>query len=931
MSVFVLCSAASAAALAVSFEVGRVCEQRQFGISKVSLPFQEIDWMSENAKTVAGVFVALLSIELAFLPKVWNPFLYFLTANWAGESSREFSSLLAFTLFGSWSCILAIGCGGIATSFKAIMTERQVLESEKLDHENSVKEIEQQLEEDELWVLREKRSAVASAAAAAGEWKKLKAAQAEHNTAVLRSENERIWSKALTKEFDKKTIHVVDNAIDKRWREVEGQGLNLEEMRKRNKEKEKMIREQRARRAEREKTEHTVMESEKTKLRKLTDELEGLKETMEKLKEENMRKEQEKIQELKDRELALKEKEEFMLQTHQKKLEKLKEKEIVLNEKEERFESGEERRKLQEMSEKLESSKLNVAKFREDVMIREKEKREEFDRRESELKMKEEELKAAATSIKQEKQRISYSMEALITTASSEEDMPDDEASARSHRTTDKTTSLLNQYEEEGSDDESGFEENDLPTIMETGSSDSKHGDLESEEVEMVEREIISKSEEKIDDQSPVQETECKENPEEAQKKKESKNAVQYEVARDSIEEQHESSQEQHSPVDTSVEPTSLMDLEQDGDDDASIASIDRPFDGVNLEAVNEEIQQEDENDHAPFIDKCGSDKSLLDTTDNDEDNQDCLEEDIAVDIAEDIEEDVEEDLGEDVNDESRCMINVNNVYEAFATKKAGERPGVLAEEFLGANDLDADDIQDSLLDSDNDSLSYQIQHDIQAAQEQRGEAMDPEDTSIATTDAVSTYDDAESSPLQERADVATTNGNSAAARNELSLQTMDAVASGVAALFKNAGPVSPRSPTTLFSKAPMSPRSPTAFFPNAVPLSPKSPATNNETSACEYESEISVVATDSSDGGYVVLKNDEMEDCKENESFGVTTPRTTNGKETFAFSSEDNDDSCSTVATTKTAKSIKDNKKSLVVSEEAGVEVIAWMEPCSN
>ena len=384
MSVFAVCSAIAAAGLAIAFEIGRVAEQRLSGTSKVALPFQGFDWKSDHATHAARVFVGLFLLEVVLLPRSWNPF-----SHLNGNSS----SFLGVLVFGTWSGILAIGFGGIAASFQALHIERKAIESQQTQNIASLSEARQQLETQKLAIAKQARSNLASAAAVAGEWKKFHLAREDVNaSAMIRSETEKIWSKNIAQEFDKKTMHVVDNAIDMRWREVEGQGSTLAEMRKRNKEKEQHIKEQRAKRVERANALKDDLVKEQSDLRKLTGELESLKSTMETLKQENTQKEQEKIRELKEREISLQKKEKDLELSHTQKLEQIKQQEMTLKTREERFDSGEDQRKYQELTEQIESSKLKVGKFNEEVMMKEKQKLEEFKNKELELKKREEEL-----------------------------------------------------------------------------------------------------------------------------------------------------------------------------------------------------------------------------------------------------------------------------------------------------------------------------------------------------------------------------------------------------------------------------------------------------------------------------------------------------------------------------------------------------------
>eukprot|EP00533_Pseudo-nitzschia_delicatissima_P005251 CAMPEP_0116100952 /NCGR_PEP_ID=MMETSP0327-20121206/12553_1 /TAXON_ID=44447 /ORGANISM="Pseudo-nitzschia delicatissima, Strain B596" /LENGTH=697 /DNA_ID=CAMNT_0003592885 /DNA_START=44 /DNA_END=2137 /DNA_ORIENTATION=+ len=388
---FVVCSATAAAGLAVAFEVGRVAEKRMSGSSKLAMPFEGFDWKGENAKMAAYVFVGLFFCELIFVPKALNPFSYLTSEN------TTFSNLLALFVFGLWSFLLALGFGGVADSFQALQLERVAIDRERDALEALRDSADQELEEERQILTKQKRINFASAAAVAGEWKKLHIAREEDlHRSQERSENDKIWSQKIAKEFDKKVMHVVDNATDKRWREIEDQDLTLEAMRLRNKEKQKRLIEERAIRAERANSEKETLKTETSNLLKITDEIKGLKANIEKLKDENKQKEEEKIRELKEREEMLTQKEKTLQESHLKQLEELRKQAESLKSKEDEFESGEEHKRLKELEEKMESSKLVVARFNEEVMKKEKQKLEEFRQREEELKKKEEELKKRA-------------------------------------------------------------------------------------------------------------------------------------------------------------------------------------------------------------------------------------------------------------------------------------------------------------------------------------------------------------------------------------------------------------------------------------------------------------------------------------------------------------------------------------------------------
>jgi len=677
MSVFAVCSALAAAGLAISFEIGRVAEQRLSGTSKAALPFQGFDWKSEHATHAARVFVGLFLVEVVFLPRSWNPFSY-LTGN--------SSSFLGFLVFGTWSGILAIGFGGIAASLQALHIERKAIESQQTQHGTSFSKATQDMEQQKLAVVKQARANLASAAAVAGEWKKFHLAREDVNaSAMIRSETEKIWSKNITQEFDKKTMHVVDNAIDMRWREVEGQGSTLAKMRKRNKEKEQQIKEQRAKRAERADAQKDDLVKGKTDLRKMIDEMESLKATMQKLKEENTKKEQEKIRELKEREISLLKKEKDLDLSHTQKLEQLKQQEMTLKSREERFDSGEDQKKYQELSEQIESSKLKVGKFNEEVMMKERQKLEEFKKKEMELKKREEEL-------------------AKLELAKMAE-MPD----------------FLGLCEESGPEDE-------------------KESNTSSAEDKSVSIRLLAEG------------------------------------------------------------------LIFPGDSDSSSKDENNPQEKL---PTNEQQEEDD----ARVIDKCGSGKSLLDILDDDEERVDDDAErnaNTAVNSTVAIEE---EAIDDNESTASTCLLNVI------------ENPAEVQEE---RNPLDSSN-------NSGDSLSYHIQQDI-AAMEREGTWND-----VLSTAAIGESTEEEPpvfpSPLQDATDV-TTNAS--------------------------------------------------------IPMSP--------TSGSIFKGVITVAPT-SSDSDYMMVSN--------NENGAAASPKV-----------------IAAAAAAAGWKSSKKAKKSLVVSEEAGVEVIAWLEP---
>eukprot|EP00536_Pseudo-nitzschia_multiseries_P005565 jgi/Psemu1/12893/gm1.12893_g len=919
MSIFVVCSAVAAAGLVFALESGKVFERRASGLSKeyiatATLPFQDYDWTGQNAKRAAGVFVALVAIELFLFPRSWNPFTYIFDTS-TDDGSHHY--LRAFTVFGSWSGILAVGFGSIFTLNDALVHERQLLEAAKLEHEKTRLAVEKFLEEEELRVSKEMRVAVASAAAIAGERRQMRCSKEHHKPeAMTVSENERVWSKTFCQHFDKKTMNIVDNAMDKRWRDVEHRGVNIEEMRRRNVEKEKKIKEQRARRVERVNAQQSELKDEEEKLKSLTDELEHLKASMERLKEENMAKEQERIKELKDREQALREREENFDQIHQQKLDKLTEKENDLRIREDRFESGADKQELERKSQKLENSMINVAKFKKEIEINEKVKledisRQEHDllkrkkevmemaqRRELELSKREEELKEISNRremelMKREKELKYVAERKEIELMKRKEELKKIAIAMRKKRKKRKaakttTTQAQHRYE---SEEEKGLnhttegpsqclEDNDSSQVNNLSAIVNNSLDLENEKVGEQNGQLSLHSRE--------YELDC---PSEEQE----------ELATHTIFNGEEGKGLKHPHVNSSFKPASLFDFDEE--DEESISSIDKdttmnsplvciegegPTNGfIEIDEKKERTGRQEQEPTA-ITDKCGNENSLFD---NDDDEQEKRSQSL-------LDNDNESyDDEEEVDDESTCILNDNNEYKTIAIKQCVDQESKSLDQVIRGGDAKPDQLhvieeRESLQtenkcveedtegtgrnigideglnsESTDDSLSCQIQKDITQKNHEQEMALDRVDPHVEETRDKSIL--SITSPLQEIRDAmkGTTNQNfSCGNMNTMAFDT---------APYKNEYVISPASATSTSS---------CVSLKNDFPVSPTKTKYNI------------------------------------NNLFQETPHLILNGVEERKEIEKENDG-----LTRSMGQNENNNNTSLVVSEEAAVEVIAW------
>ena len=772
MSVFVVCTAVAAAGFTAAFEVGRVCEKRLSGSSKLALPFDGFNWQSDDAKLAAKVFGALFVAENTFLPRALNPFSYVILPS----SDSGVFALLAFFVFGSWTGLLALGYGAVATSLQGIQIERRAIAADREDQRQARARAEEELRTEREELAKQKRQAMASSAAVAGEWKKLHIAREEHNAHMERSENEKIWSNTIRQEFDQKTLHVVDNALDKRWREVEDQRLNLEQIRKRNKEKEQKIKEQRAQRAERASSQQGSLENEKSNLLKLAKELEDLKDNMQRLKEENIKKEQEKLKELKDREIALIKKEEDLEGLHLKKQERLREQERTLNEREERFESGEEQRKLKELSEKLESSKLNVAKFNETVMMKERQKTEEFRMRELALKQREEEISRKADIFAKASAIRSFPE---LEPYDSTEDMPDDEASLHSRMISQHNRVPVEEEEPDdekkptenkGSDDETeestikeesqSGEDNDFLAMDQTVDTEDKSLSIRL----ITERDIAVSASEKDqdssvnDDLSKSQVTTASINDDSVPT-----NPSADTEGRSS---ETETSEEQiHSDLPTIRENGAPVVVEQEEPIEPPVTMHDVEVDDAKEEEEGGDTEEPEESSYKSLLDDEVSDDDATTLT---------ITQNIVMDFAAALAEGGDQEFDNESSG-STCLLNVNYDYEAVGIQDAlvdddGEEKDDNSAASTNMMNSHADfeavameqttpifpvveekSEQPQYYDSDDDSLFHQIQNDT-AANERAAVALDVEYSSTASIgEPEEEVASPVSSPLQER------------------------------------------------------------------------------------------------------------------------------------------------------------------------------------
>jgi len=687
MAIFVVCSAAAAAGLTFAFESGKVFERRVSGVSKDGVLFQDYDWTGRKAKTTAAVFAAIVAIEILLFPRSWNPFTYIF------DASGDASYLRMFTVFGSWSGILAVGFGSITTLSEALAHERKQIETAKLEHEKQRLENEKYLEDEKQLVSKEMRIVVASAAANAGERRQINSCIERKQEAIKVCENERVWSKTLCEQFNKKTINMMDNAIDKRWREVEYRGVNIEEMRRRNLEKEKKIKEQRARRVERVNAQQSELEDEKEKLRKLTDELDHLKANMEKLKEENMAREQQKLKELKDREEALREREENLEQSHHQRLEKLTEKENELRIREERFESGVDKQELERKSQKLENSMSNVARFKKEIEISEKAKLEEINRQRNELLKQREEIMEMAQKREEEVSRREDELEEILNRREIEltkreciAERKETELMKREEELT-KTaidiekpvdTAIIpsqRHHEERCREHETSCRTHDQSLSVTELLRESHEVDLESNEAGKDEEALASQLVNDYELNCPSEE--------------------QDELVTPTVLNGETVEIQNYSHANRSFEPTSLFDLDED--EDESICSIDKEMrmnplvcveedgsrNGFEVTEENEECSEQQQKEQNLISDNCDNEKSLLDNFDGEQE-----------DVEKSLLDNDSNDDEEEIDDDSTCMLNDNYEYRKItASQSVDQEVEHLEDQVIREDDVTADQL----------------------------------------------------------------------------------------------------------------------------------------------------------------------------------------------------------------------------------------------
>jgi hypothetical protein len=313
---FGLYSVAAAAGFAVAFEGGRVLERRLLGVQKLgSIEFHQDSWSRRNTYVVVVFLITLSILEVFFLPSSMHPF--------SPRSDDETFSKRSVVL-SSWSGILALGYGGIMAWMRALRNERKLFHLAKIEYERNRQQQEADLENQKVEITKHlKRAAAAGAAAVAqrqqyemalkelNEQKEaLEIRYSERSTLYINpsaslAENERAWSEQLYQAMDMEAFSVAEKAMEKRWKELNDWGVQIEEMRNRNKEQEQNLRNFRETREERIKNEFDHFEGERERLVRLAQELEALKMDIEEYKEETRAKEQERFEELNAKEEEL--------------------------------------------------------------------------------------------------------------------------------------------------------------------------------------------------------------------------------------------------------------------------------------------------------------------------------------------------------------------------------------------------------------------------------------------------------------------------------------------------------------------------------------------------------------------------------------------------------------------------------------------------
>ncbi|KAG7337437.1 hypothetical protein IV203_034503 [Nitzschia inconspicua] len=321
--IFALCSITAAAGFATAFETGRILERRILGVQTMhnsNFRFNQDGWSRQNTIMMLSIITVILGLEIFFFPRTMNPFV--------GTGSLFQQS----TVLSAWSGILALGYGGLLAWSRALRNERKLFHLAKMEYErNRQLKLEAQTVEASKHI---KRAAAAGAAAVALrqhyekafeqlEQRKEEIEEAKEgnrdmythpNTSL--AENERAWSEQLYQAMDVQAFSVAEKAINKRWKELEQWGVQIEQMRMRNKEQEEKIKSFRETRENRLKDQFDHFEGERERLVRLTQELEALKLEVEEYKEETRLKEQARLdsllakeEELEQRDLDLKRRE----------------------------------------------------------------------------------------------------------------------------------------------------------------------------------------------------------------------------------------------------------------------------------------------------------------------------------------------------------------------------------------------------------------------------------------------------------------------------------------------------------------------------------------------------------------------------------------------------------------------------------------------
>ncbi|KAL3913658.1 MAG: hypothetical protein SGILL_006402, partial [Bacillariaceae sp.] len=242
-----------------------------------------------------------------------------------GDTSFSKRSLV----LGAWSGVLALGFGGIVAWMRALRNERKLFHLAKMEYERNRQQQESNMDNQKVEITKHLKRAAASGAAVIAQKKQYKKAldeldekkQAVEEMNMDRAnmctnptgssslaENERAWSKQLYNAMDIEAFTVAEKAMEKRWKELDSWGVQIEQMRNRNSVQKENLRAFRESREERIKDEFDHFEGERERLVRLAQELEALKMDVEEYKEETRVKEEQRSGELNAKEEELQKK-----------------------------------------------------------------------------------------------------------------------------------------------------------------------------------------------------------------------------------------------------------------------------------------------------------------------------------------------------------------------------------------------------------------------------------------------------------------------------------------------------------------------------------------------------------------------------------------------------------------------------------------------